>query len=71
MNNFNKVFYIFFLFFVFELISYGFYKLNLLEISHKPKIYLSKNEVPNDEWWIEENVWGAWHIKNSETRQNR
>ncbi len=71
MNNFNKVFYIFFLFFVFELISYGFYKLNLLEISHKPKIYLSKNEVPNDEWWIEENVWGAWHIKNSETRQIR
>ena len=71
MNNFNKIFYIFFLFFVFELISYGFYKLNLLEISHKPKIYLSKNEVPNDEWWTEENIWGAWHIKNSETRQIR
>ena len=71
MNNFNKVFYIFFLLFVFELISYGFYKLNLLEISHKPKIYLSKNEVPNDEWWTEENIWGAWHIKNSETRQIR
>ena len=71
MNNFNKIFYIFFLLFVFELISYGFYKLNLLEISHKPKIYLSKNEVPNDEWWTEENIWGAWHIKNSETRQIR
>jgi hypothetical protein len=71
MNNFNNVFYIFFLLFVFELISYGFYKLNLLEISHKPKIYLSKNEVPNDEWWTEENIWGAWHIKNSETRQIR
>ncbi len=71
MNNFNKVFYILFLLFVFELISYGFYKLNLLEISHKPKIYLSKNEVPNDEWWTEENIWGAWHIKNSETRQIR
>ena len=50
MNNLIKFFYIFFLFFVFEIISYGFYKLNLLEISHKPKIYLSKDEVPNDEW---------------------
>ena len=58
-------------FFVFEIISYGFYKLNLLEISHKPKIYLSKGEVPNDEWWTEESIWGAWHIKNSKTRQKR
>ena len=71
MNNLIKFFYIFFLFFVFEIISYGFYKLNLLEISHKPKIYLSKDEVPNDEWWTEENIWGAWHIKNSKTRQKR
>ena len=71
MNNFKKVFYFFFLLFVFELISYVFFKLNILEISHKPKIYLSKNEVPNDEWWTEENTWGAWHVKNSETRQIR
>ena len=71
MNNLIKFFYIFFLFFVFEITSYGFYKLNILEISHKPKIYLSKDEVPNDEWWTEENIWGAWHIKNSKTRQKR
>ena len=71
MNNLIKFFYIFFLFFVFEIISYVFYKLNLLEISHKPKIYLSKDEVPNDEWWTEENIWGAWHIKNNKTHQKR
>ena len=54
-----------------ELISYFFYKLNLLEISHKPKFYLADNEIPNDEWWTEENIWGAWHVKNSKTRQIR
>ena len=27
--------------------------------------------VTNDEWWTEENSWGAWHKKNSMTRQKR
>ncbi len=71
MNKLIKFFYIFFILFVFEFISYFFFKLNLLEISHKPKIYLSKGEVPNDEWWTEENIWGPWHIKNGKTRQKR
>ena len=67
----NNFFLIFFLIFLFEIISYGFYKFNLLEISHKPKFYLSDNQVSNDEWWTEENIWGAWHINNSKTRQKR
>ena len=71
MNKLINLFYIFFILFLFEFISYFFFKLNLLEISHKPKIYLSKGEVPNDEWWTEENIWGAWHIKNGKTSQKR
>lgn len=72
MKNFkNRLFFIFFLIFVFEVISYSFYKFNLLEISHKPTFYLSKNEVSNDEWWTEENIWGAWHNNNRKTRQKR
>ncbi len=67
----NKFFLFFFLIFIFELISYAFYRFNLLEISHKPKIYLSDNHVSNDEWWTEENIWGAWHIKNGKTKQKR
>lgn len=55
----------------FELISYFIYKIKILEISHKPKIYLNKDEISNDEWWIEENLWGSWHINNSKTRQIR
>ena len=55
----------------FELITYFIYKIKILEISHKPKIYLNKDEISNDEWWIEENLWGAWHIDNSKTRQIR
>ena len=55
----------------FELISYVIYKIKILEISHKPKIYLNKDEISNDEWWIEENLWGSWHIDNSKTRQIR
>ena len=55
----------------FELISYFIYKIKILEISHKPKIYLNKDEISNDEWWIEENLWGSWHIDNSKTRQIR
>ena len=72
MKNFKSQFLlIFLLILIFEVISYGFYKFNLLEISHKPKFYLLDNQVPNDEWWTEDNIWGAWHIKNGKTRQKR
>ena len=42
---------------IFEIFSFIIYKSNILEISHKPKIYLPKNYVPNDEWWTEEKIW--------------
>ena len=72
MKNFiNKLILSIFTIFLIELISYSFYKFDLLEISHKPKFYLTNNEIPNDEWWTEENIWGAWHVKNSKTRQIR
>ena len=72
MKNFkSKFLLIFLLILIFEVISYTFYKFNVLEISHKPKFYLSNNQVPNDEWWTEENSWGAWHIKNGKTHQKR
>ena len=32
---------------------------------------MSSNEIPNDEWWTEENSWGSWHVNNSKTRQIR
>ena len=67
----NKFVLIFSLIFLFEIISYVFYRFNILEISHKPKIYLSNNQVSNEDWWTEENIWGAWHIKNRETHQKR
>ena len=67
----NFLFLLITLIFFFEILSYFIYKINILEISHKPKIYLSNDEVSNDEWWTEENIWGAWHIKNSKTRQKR
>jgi len=57
--------------FFLETISFTIYKLNLLEISHKPKLYMSKNFVPNNEWWTEENEWGAWHTKNAKTIQKK
>ena len=62
---------ILFLTIIFELLSFFIYKLNILEIAHKPKIYLSQNFVPNDEWWTEENKWGPWHINNAKTEQKR
>ena len=62
---------ILFLTIIFELLSFFIYKLNILEISHKPKIYLTQNFVPNDEWWTEENKWGPWHINNAKTEQKR
>ena len=56
---------------IFEIFSFIIYKSNILEISHKPKIYLPKNYVPNDEWWTEEKIWGSWHAANSKTRQKK
>ena len=56
---------------ILEFISFVFFKLNLLEISHTPKLYLEENFVPNDEWWTEENLWGAWHKNSSFTKQKR
>lgn len=32
---------------------------------------MSKDIIPNDEWWTEENEWGAWHKPNSSTIQKR
>ena len=57
--------------FLLELISYSIFKLNLLEISHIPKLYLDKGIVPTDEWWIEDTLWGAWHKSASSTIQKR
>ena len=69
LRNFSIL--VIFLFFIFEILSYLIFKINILSISHKPKIYLPSNEIPNDEWWTEESEWGAWHKNNSETRQIR
>ena len=70
MNNFKFfiTLFVLLLFFV-EFISFLFFKFNILEISHTPKLYLSKNLVPNDEWWTEEKEWGALHKVNSSTTQ--
>ena len=67
----NKLFLVFLLLLIVEVISYFFYKLNLLEISHRPKLYLPNGEIPNDDWWKEEDIWGAWHVNNAKTRQKR
>ena len=56
---------------ILEFISFVFFKLNLLEISHTPKIYLDKGFIPNDEWWTEKDSWGAWHKPLSSTLQKR
>ena len=72
MNKFKNFLFLFFLLIFFiELLSFFIFKLNLLEISHIPKIYMSKDVVPNDEWWTEENEWGSWHKINSSTLQKR
>jgi|TARA_B100001964_G_scaffold72961_1_gene82698 hypothetical protein len=68
-----KIFLFFFLFVLFflEILGFAAYKSKLLEISHVPKLYLEKGYLPNDEWWIEDQEWGAWHKKNSSTFQQR
>ena len=72
MNNFKFfiTLFVLLLFFV-EFISFLVFKFNILEISHTPKLYLSKNLIPNDEWWTEEKEWGAWHKINSATTQRK
>ena len=55
----------------FELISFSIFKLNLLEISHIPKLYLNKEIISNDEWWVEDKIWGAWHQSTASTIQKR
>ena len=67
----NTAILIFLTIFFLEFVSFFFFKLNLLEISHIPKIYMSNSHIPNDEWWTEANVWGAWHKENSVTSQKR
>jgi len=57
--------------FFLEILGFAAYKSKLLEISHVPKLYLEKGYLPNDEWWIEDQEWGAWHKKNSSTFQQR
>ena len=72
MNKISNTFsLIVFLIIFFEIVSFLSFKFNLLEISHVPKVYLSESKIPNDEWWTEENSWGAWHKKNSITSQKR
>ena len=44
-----------FIIIILELISYTLYKLNILEISLKPKLYLKKNYVTEYNFWNEEN----------------
>ena len=60
-----------FIIIIFELISYTLYKLNILEVSHKPKLYLKKNYVTEYNFWNEENEWGAWRPVNIKTVQKR
>ena len=72
MFNLKKYLLMFFLCLILvEIISYSFFKLNLLDISHTPKLYLKKDYIPNDEWWNEEEEWGAWHKVSSSTIQKK
>ena len=57
--------------FFLELISFSIFKLNLLEISHIPKLYLNKEIISNDEWWVEDKIWGSWHQSAASTIQKR
>ena len=72
MNKLKNFFLLFFivLFFV-EIFSFFIFKTNFLETSHIPKIYAEKGIVPNDEWWTEQEKWGAWHQINYSTLQKR
>ena len=66
----NLFFYLYILI-ILELVSFFVYKLNLLEISHKPKLYMTDNYMPNYEWWTEEKEWGSWHKVNAKTKQKK
>jgi len=67
--NFFSIFFLIVI--ILELISFLLYKSNLLEISHKPKIYLRGNFVTEYNFWTEEKKWGAWRKKNSSLNQKR
>ena len=67
----NFFFTFIFIIIILELISYTLYKINILEISHKPKFYLKKNYVTEYNFWNEENEWGAWRPVNIKTVQKR
>jgi hypothetical protein len=70
MNKIKKFFFFsIFVLVILEIFSFFIYKSNLLEISHKPEIYMNKGFVSINKWWTEENIWGPWHKKNSKTRQ--
>ena len=72
MLRLKRILYISFsIFFFLEIISFSIFKLGLLEISHIPKLYLNKDHIPNDEWWVEDKEWGAWHKNSSSTIQKR
>lgn len=67
----NFFFTFIFIIIILELVSYALYKINILEISHKPKFYLKKNYVTEYNFWNEENEWGAWRPVNIKTVQKR
>ena len=72
MLRLKRILYISFtILFFLEIISFSIFKLGLLEISHIPKLYLNKDHIPNDEWWVEDKEWGAWHKNSSSTIQKR
>ena len=49
-----------------EIFSYLLVRGNLLLVNDTPKLYLTENvgSVPSN-WWTEQDLWGAWHKKNS------
>ena len=47
-----------------EFISLGLSKLNLLKFNNSPYIYSDKKYINLDQYWTEEESWGAWHKKN-------
>jgi len=63
----KKILAFFTIIFIIEIVSFSISKINLLEISHTPKFYLDKGYIPNDEWWIEDKEWGAWHKNSAST----
>jgi hypothetical protein len=70
MIKIKKVLFIFiYILIILEITSFLVFKSGKLEISHHPEFYMQKNFVSNNNWWTEENFWGAWHLKKSKTKQ--